>query len=233
MIRNVCFSPKTCNVRAIEQLLAWTLGRLAEPDDRAARLAESLSVYLSARRNRAGAAKRLSIHPNTVSYRAVRPRSCSGWPGPTKATPVGPSGRGVRGRGGVASSGMTSTRTASNCSISVCRSARRGVDPRRVSLSDRSRLGRATLHWRVERSCRLPVEACIYDDRKINDRNMIARSRGPRPYPVRSDEDDKEHEVDRRTHPHDRRRRGAVRLPRTRPDRRRSGGVPAPPDGRP
>ncbi|WP_328785451.1 helix-turn-helix domain-containing protein [Streptomyces canus] len=48
---------------------ARTLGRLAEPDDHAARLAETLSVYLSARRNRAGAAKRLSVHPNTVSYR--------------------------------------------------------------------------------------------------------------------------------------------------------------------
>ena len=45
------------------------LGPLAAPDEDTVRVATTLAVYLQENRSRARTAKRLIVHPNTVSYR--------------------------------------------------------------------------------------------------------------------------------------------------------------------
>ena len=45
------------------------LGPLAADDEATHRVATTLSVYLQENRSRARTAKRLTVHPNTVSYR--------------------------------------------------------------------------------------------------------------------------------------------------------------------
>ncbi len=54
------------------------LGRLAEDDEATYRVAMTLSVYLQENRSRARAAKRLTVHPNTVSYRVDQAESILG-----------------------------------------------------------------------------------------------------------------------------------------------------------
>ncbi len=54
------------------------LGRLADDDEATYRVAMTLSVYLQENRSRARAAKRLTVHPNTVSYRVDQAESILG-----------------------------------------------------------------------------------------------------------------------------------------------------------
>ncbi|ETW24741.1 PucR family transcriptional regulator [Mycobacterium gastri] len=54
------------------------LGRLADDDEATYRVAMTLSVYLQENRSRARSAKRLTVHPNTVSYRVDQAESILG-----------------------------------------------------------------------------------------------------------------------------------------------------------
>lgn len=59
----------TLDMERTRAFVARTLRGLAEDDDVTRRVAATLSIYLAENRSRSRAAKRLSIHENTVSYR--------------------------------------------------------------------------------------------------------------------------------------------------------------------
>jgi len=68
----------TADVEHAARFTATTLGRLAEPDDHAVRLAETLAVYLSERRNRVGGRQAaVGASQHRLAIGAGRPRSCS------------------------------------------------------------------------------------------------------------------------------------------------------------
>lgn len=54
------------------------LGALAAPDENTYRLAATLAVYLEENRSRRRAAERLTVHPNTISYRVQQAESILG-----------------------------------------------------------------------------------------------------------------------------------------------------------
>ena len=54
---------------------AWSVGR---DDEATYRVATTLSVYLQETRSRARAARRLTVHPNTVSYRVDQAQTILG-----------------------------------------------------------------------------------------------------------------------------------------------------------
>ncbi|WP_205876549.1 PucR family transcriptional regulator [Mycobacterium camsae] len=59
----------SCNGELAEAFVHRVLGPLAADDEATFRVATTLSVYLQENRSRARAARRLTVHPNTVSYR--------------------------------------------------------------------------------------------------------------------------------------------------------------------
>lgn len=59
----------SCNGELAEAFVHRVLGPLAADDEATFRVASTLSVYLQENRSRTRAARRLTVHPNTVSYR--------------------------------------------------------------------------------------------------------------------------------------------------------------------
>jgi DNA-binding PucR family transcriptional regulator len=59
----------TIDLERTRMFVDRALGRLADDDDVARRLAATLSIYLQENRSRTRTAKRLGIHENTVTYR--------------------------------------------------------------------------------------------------------------------------------------------------------------------
>lgn len=59
----------SCNGELAEGFVHRVLGPLAADDEATSRVASTLSVYLQENRSRARTARRLIVHPNTVSYR--------------------------------------------------------------------------------------------------------------------------------------------------------------------
>ncbi len=59
----------SCNAEDAEAFVHRVLGPPAADDDATFRVATTLSVYLQENRSRSRAARRLTVHPNTVSYR--------------------------------------------------------------------------------------------------------------------------------------------------------------------
>ena len=59
----------SCDAEHAASFVQRVLGPLAADDEATYRVATTLSVYLQENRSRARAARRLTVHPNTVSYR--------------------------------------------------------------------------------------------------------------------------------------------------------------------
>ncbi|RUP05092.1 MAG: PucR family transcriptional regulator [Mycobacterium sp.] len=59
----------SCDAELAEAFVHRVLGPLAADDEATFRVATTLSVYLQENRSRVRAARRLTVHPNTVSYR--------------------------------------------------------------------------------------------------------------------------------------------------------------------
>ena len=84
-----------------------TLGPLAANDEATYRIATTLAVYLEENRSPAKAAQRLTVHPNTVSYRVHQAEEFLGRPIDTNTVDLSvalallPAIRGLTHRGGV------------------------------------------------------------------------------------------------------------------------------------
>lgn len=59
----------SCDAEQAASFVVRVLGPLAADDEATYRVATTLSVYLQENRSRSRAAKRLTVHPNTISYR--------------------------------------------------------------------------------------------------------------------------------------------------------------------
>jgi DNA-binding PucR family transcriptional regulator len=59
----------SCDAEHAASFVDRVLGPLAADDEATYRVATTLSVYLQENRSRARAARRLTVHPNTISYR--------------------------------------------------------------------------------------------------------------------------------------------------------------------
>ncbi|MFV8317580.1 PucR family transcriptional regulator [Mycobacterium sp. 23] len=68
----------SCNAELAEAFVHRVLGPLAADDEATFRVATTLSVYLQENRSRTRAARRLTVHPNTVSYRVDQAQTILG-----------------------------------------------------------------------------------------------------------------------------------------------------------
>lgn len=68
----------SCDAEQAASFVHRVLGRLAADDEATYRVAMTLSVYLQENRSRSRAAKRLTVHPNTISYRVDQAQAILG-----------------------------------------------------------------------------------------------------------------------------------------------------------
>ncbi|OBH59820.1 CdaR family transcriptional regulator [Mycobacterium sp. E2479] len=68
----------SCDAENAASFVQRVLGPLAADDEATYRVATTLAVYLQENRSRARAARRLSVHPNTVSYRVDQAQTILG-----------------------------------------------------------------------------------------------------------------------------------------------------------